>query len=212
MSNESEAWIAVELSPLGDQKVEENKIEGILRSLLPRTESPHPIFVPAIQIHKNGRPYMYRIMEGYAFIASGLRDTDYFRLERSPYVESVISSPSEESVRVCRRIPDKDIQDLRVKLHAASSATLSVGNWVKILNGSYAKLEGEVVAVRGEVSDVLVEMRSTRIIVPIKNASLEIQEERTSRADDFDRGIYAPLPERCQPLSIFLISEHLGDL
>lgn len=212
MKNVSEYWIAVELSPLGDQKVEEGKLESILRGLLPKSDYPISIFVPAAQIHKNGRPYMYRLMEGYAFIEGSLRDTDYFKLERSPYIDSVMSFPSEESIRTCKRIPNSDIQTLQNKLYSISSSNLSVGNWVSILNGSYARMEGEVVNIRDNVADVLIELRSLKMIVPINNTSLEIQEEKTARSELWDLGVYAELPSRCAPLSVFEIRLHIGEI
>lgn len=212
MKNVSEYWIAVELSPLGDQKVEEGKLESILRSLLPKTDSPIPIFIPAAQIHKNGRPYTYRLMEGYAFIDGSLRDTDYFKLERSPYVDSVMSFPSEESIRSCKRIPNSDVQTLQDKLYSISSSNLLVGNWVSILNGSYARMEGEVVSLRESVADVLIELRSLKMIVPISRSSLEIQEEKTVRSELWDSGVYGELPSRCAPLSVFEVRNHIGEL
>lgn len=212
MKNESEYWIAVELSPLGDQKVEEGKIESILRGLLPKTDSLIPIFIPAAQIHKNGRPYMYRLMEGYAFIDGSLRDTDYFKLERTPYVVSVMSFPSEESIRSCKRIPNSDVRVLQDKLYSISSSNLSVGNWVRILNGSYAKMEGEVVNLRETVADILIELRSLKMIVPISRSSLEIQEEKTFRSELWDSGKYGDLISRCAPLSVFDVRLHIGDL
>jgi len=212
MKNVSEYWIAVELSPLGDQKVEEGKLDSILRSLLPKSDSPIPIFIPAAQIHKNGRPYTYRLMEGYAVIDGSLRDTDYFKLERTPYVDSVMSFPSEESIRSCKRIPNSDIKVLQDKLYSISSTNLSVGNWVSILNGSYARMEGEVVSIRESVADVLIELRSLKMIVPISKSSLEIQEEKTVRSELWDSGVYRDLPSRCAPLSVFEVRLHIGEL
>ena len=77
-SRDEITWVVLELTHAGEQKaIEGNLAEALSRELrLPRG---HLIFVPSITQSKNERhPAVIQLIEGYAFVASGLPDAQYF--------------------------------------------------------------------------------------------------------------------------------------
>jgi transcription antitermination factor NusG len=165
------AWVVVELSYLGETKVS----EGTLLSLLHKESKlslSHPVFIPSITYSKSGEVVTFHLMEGYIFIATGLPEPFYFGLEQSPYVERVITTERSPS-RFLNTVQNRYIEDLRKKLREMVSTDLEEGMDVKILDGTYAKLQGKVVGLLDEVASVFLELRSAHFIVSIPRAFLE---------------------------------------
>jgi transcription antitermination factor NusG len=191
--------------------MDEGKIEKLIRNALPSALPDHPIFVPCMQVHKHGRPFNFKLMEGYVFVESSLPEIEFLRLERSPYVQSVMSSPSLEGIRVCLRIPNSNIDELRHKLKRMANTVFHVGMGVKITTGTYSKLEGEIVAIHDNHCEILIDLRSLMTIVKISNSALEIVDEKTERAIKLDAGIMPNYPQRVAPLSVYDMVEMLGE-
>ena len=138
-------WIAIELSPLGEQKVKEGTLESTLRQDL-GADSNFPIFIPATTFYKDSRTVSIILMEGYAFVSSGLPDVRYFSLEKRGYVSQILSTTAgKHNVRVLVSMPDSKIQALREKLSRLLSAEVEVGSTVRITGGKYRNLDGPVI-------------------------------------------------------------------
>jgi transcription antitermination factor NusG len=170
-------WVAVELTPLGEAKVEDLTLEASLRQDL-NSEPDHPIFIPARIYQKGHRTVVVYLMQGYVFVAAGLPDTSYFDLERKPYVNKVMSALSgPHRIRTLSVIPNERIEDLRMKLREQVSSDIKIGDWVTIVDGPYKALEGRVVGSGEENSFVEIRLRSLNLIATIPFVFLESTEE-----------------------------------
>jgi transcription antitermination factor NusG len=161
-------WATLELTKPGELKAIEGKLEGSLRSLLGVDET-FKVFVPYASYTKGGRTVSVRLIEGYAFVATGLPEVRYFALERSPFVARVFSS-NIRGMRVIHTLPNKEVEGMKSRLAESLSSDLEVGARVKITGGNYRDLEGVVVDLYDHRVAVKVEFRSlTSITILPKN-------------------------------------------
>jgi len=134
----------------------------------------HPVFIPAATYLRNGHRVTIHLMEGYAFVATGLPETDYFALERDcPHVKKVLASPGPSNIPVLSVIGDKDVDEMRSQLRQVVSADIDVGMRVSVTQGTYAKLDGLVMDVDENEAQVLIELRSFKLIRSIPRVFLE---------------------------------------
>lgn len=167
-------WIALELSRAGEIKVEEGSLESSLRRRLD-LDSVFPIFIPSITYKKNGRNVTLHLMEGYAFVGSGLPDITYFSLEKKTnYVKQVLSNMSLNGIRVLSVIPNSYIIELKKQMRNLISMDISLRDRVKIVGGLYSSLFGEVIEVQEETAIVKITMRSLSIITQLPKMFLEL--------------------------------------
>lgn len=164
------SWVVFELSYLGEQKVEEGYLSKILQQEHPFLVD-HSIFIPSLIYSKSNEIVTFHLMEGYIFIATGLDDSLYFELETSPYIQKVVTSGY--PFRTLNTVQDHYIQSLRAKLREMTSLDLIEGMEVKILEGTYSKLQGKILDLFDDVVSILVEMRSANFIVSLPKAFLE---------------------------------------
>lgn len=125
--------------------VEEGTLLAHLRSDL-RVDDTFPIFSPSITYPKGNRTITLHLVEGYVFVGSGLPETQYFALERKPYVAQVISSVGgPHNMRALNVISNADIESLKRQLRQMVSSDIQVDDLVRVLDGTYRALEGKVV-------------------------------------------------------------------
>lgn len=159
-------WATLELTKLGEQKAIEGKLEAALRSLL-SVDSTFPVFVPYATYSKGGRTVSVRLIEGYAFVATGLSETAYFRLERSALVQRVFSSHLKNGMRVLHALPNGEVTTMRERLAESLGADLEVGARVRVTGGNYRDLEGVVIDLYEKRVAVQVVFRSLTSIAVI---------------------------------------------
>lgn len=164
-------WVVIELSPLGESKVEDGTLERTLRRDL-GVDGDFPIFIPVLSYPKGSRTINIHLMEGYVFVATGLPDTTYFALERKEYVESVISTPGR--VRTMNVVPNKKIQELRAQLRQMVAADIQVGSTVRVTNGPYRNLEGTTITIDKDNASVRFLLRSLDMIATIPLVFLDV--------------------------------------
>jgi len=169
-------WVVIELTSLGEAKVDDGTLEEALRTDL--DGGPHfPIFVPATMYRKGGRTHVVALMQGYVFVGSGLSDVAYYRLEQKPYVSQVISTVSgPHEMRVLSTIPDKKIREMRHQLRQKVSSDIKQGDWVTVIKGTHRSLEGEVMGMEAEDAFVKIELRSIKLIATIPLVFLEAKD------------------------------------
>lgn len=176
-------WVTLELTSLGEIKVE----EGILTKILCKemgVSQTHPIFIPTAQYDQNGRKISLHLMEGYVFIATGLEEQIYFDLEKTPYVEQVFSSMSPTSgLKTLQVISNQYIEEMRNSIRGMSCQSLKVGNRVLIVKGAYRLLEGSIVGFEGENAYVSVVLRSLSVIVTLPKVFLDLLSEEGNEND-----------------------------
>ncbi len=163
-------WVVIELSHLGETKVDEGTLEATLRRDLD-VHDDFPIFIPIISYPKGSRTINIHLMEGYVFVGSGLQDTAYFALERKEYVTQVISTPGR--VRSLSVVPNAKIEDLRNQLRKLVASDLNVGASVRVTNGTYRNLEGLAIIVSGDTAIVRIKLRSLDLMATIPTVFLE---------------------------------------
>lgn len=163
----------LELTRTGESRVDEGTLAPALRDALDAPKD-HPVFIPSVTYLRGGHRVTVHLMEGYAFVASGLPETRYFALEReSPHVKKVLATRSPKSIPVLSVVGDRDIDDMRNRLREVLAADIEEGMRVNITQGTYAKLDGLVLDVDEEEAQVLIEMRSFKVIRSIPRVFLE---------------------------------------
>lgn len=172
---DEQTWVTLELTALGQQKIEEGTLED---DILEALGAPFhwPIFVPARTYQRGKKTVTVHLMEGYAFVGTGFDEQRYFALERtaSKLVAQVMSVDTADGIRVLHTIPDHHVQGWKEKLKDEIASDIREGMNVRITDGKLCNLEGEVVSVRGEYADVLVKLRSRHIITSHPRYCLDV--------------------------------------
>jgi transcription antitermination factor NusG len=169
---DEQTWVTVELTHLGEAKVVEGTIEASLRRDLGVDED-HPIFIPCALYQGDGRHTTIHLMEGYIFVASGLPETAYFRLEQQPYVAQVMSTQVRGSLRVLSVITDTHIREMKAKLREMVTSEIPVGAQVRIQEGTYRNLIGRVTGIDNGSAFVHIRLRSLEVVATVPRIFLE---------------------------------------
>lgn len=171
-------WVVLELTRAGEQSVEDGTLDISLREAL-GVDQTHPVFIPSAVYLRGGKRVAVHLMEGYAFVASGLPDTQYFALEHvCPQVKQVLSYSSEEGgLRTLSTLGDPKIADLRQQLRQHVSTDLDIGMQTTITEGGYKNLEAEVMYLDADDAVVCIELRSIKIITRLPRFFLEPSSE-----------------------------------
>lgn len=167
--------MAVELTSYGEKLIEERRLARSIRRLLD-VEPTWPVFIPVKIYEKNGRTVALHLMEGYVFIASGLDEIKYFRLENTKIVDHVLATRSPRGIRALKVIKDREIKQLRKQLRAEISSYMSPGSEIMVTQGLYARLPGIVVdSLEDDPENILVsfKLRSLERICKIPRAFVE---------------------------------------
>lgn len=176
---DSRNWVVIELTRAGEEKVEDGSIASLIRGVL-KVDASYPVFVPSITYESGGRRTTIHLMEGYAFVAAGLPEVTYFKLEgRSAYIRKVLTTKSPSGMRVLSVIPDESVQEMRRQLSQQVSTDLVDGMHVVVTDGVYTNLDGEIVGFHGTDAHVRFVLRSLDLIarvpkillIPVKEGS-----------------------------------------
>lgn len=188
-------WVALELTKAGEQKAIDGTLADALRASLGVPDT-HSIFVPYASYSKGGRTVSVRLIEGYAFVASGLVETRYFALERGPLVEQVMSSKGAHNMRVLQTVPDHKVQALIGQLREQVSSDLEIGTRVKIIGGNYVHLEGVIVDLTDDRAAVRIRLRSLDVVAFLPKVFIDvISDEVETDSNEVDALDVADGPE-----------------
>lgn len=171
---DSQTWVAVELTHLGEQRAAEGTLGKFLRKEL-GVDDDWPVFIPSVTYIKDGRKTTVHLMEGYAFVATGLPETTYFALERKANVTQVLSVRGSKGMRALHVLRDDRIQEIRHRMRALQAESIPIGSKVIIMDGTYSALHGSVVDVEGDMVQVCIMLRSLNIIATIPRNFLEVE-------------------------------------
>lgn len=167
------SWAVLELTRAGENRAEDGTLNDALREALD-TSPDHPIFVPSTAYMKDGLRVAVHLMEGYAFVATGIPEATLFGLERDcPYVKKVLASPGPQGMPVLSVISDDDVEEMRSRLRDTIAKDIDIGMQVKINQGTYARLTGDVLDVEGDDAHVHIKLRSFEVIRSIPKMFLE---------------------------------------
>ena len=156
-------WVVLELTRQGEKLIEEEGFESEIRRILD-VEDDWPVFIPARIFKKKGRRVTIHLMEGYAFVASGLDEVRYFRAENTKMIAAVLATRGARGIRALSTIPDNRVVELRRQLNAEVAADIIPGMKVMVTDGVYSKLEGIVLDTQGDHATVHFELRSLEVI------------------------------------------------
>ena len=168
-------WVILELTRQGEQKVAEGVFDKVLRKAM-SLEDAHGVFVPSMTYKKAGRTVTLHLMEGYAFVESGLPETAYFKMEAHQDVKRVMSSASPSGMRILHTLPDKDILSMRDKLRTMVMGDVTPGSTVNISDGPYRGMDGEVLDLEEDYAILKISMRSLAIVTKIPQVFLEVED------------------------------------
>ena len=161
-TRDEQTWLILELTHQGEKAAESGLLDSLLRKQGGISPA-HPIFVPCLSYEYQGRRSVLSVMEGYAFIASGIDRDSYRKFGSSPYVQRILVRGS--GIRkVPETIPDSAIRDLRLKLNQMVGFELEEGMKVRVVGGPLMGIVGKVIELDGGFASVLVEMRSIHAV------------------------------------------------
>ena len=169
---DEETWVVLELTRQGELRAEEGTLA---KSLVDALDAPdHPVFVPAITYDRDGTRVTVHLMQGYAFVASGLPESAYFALvHRCQFVRKVLSAAMSNGMPVLQVVPDQHVRELRRQLQEQVASDIDDGMCVKITQGVYGGLTGKVVGSDGDKALVHIKLRSFEVIRTIPKFFLE---------------------------------------
>lgn len=177
-SRDEMTWVVLELTHAGEQKaIEGNLAAALIREL--RLPQDHPIFIPSITQNKDERhPAIIQLIEGYAFVASGLPESTYFAAEGRHLIKRVLSVTGPKGMRVLSVIPDSRIKSMIRKFREMVYSDVTIGEIVKIVSGKYSKMEGEIVELLpdGQIA-VRIKLRSIDIVTLVSRSMLGVPGE-----------------------------------
>lgn len=155
-------WVVLELTPQGERLAEDGQLADALRDVA-KLESDYPVFVPYLSYVHEGTRSLFSVMEGYAFMASGLDRDEMDLILRSMYVRKFLSRRLSTRVSY-ETLPNRKIEDLRQSLREIVAVEIICGMDVVVEDGPLCGIKGKVVGVTDTHADLLVEMRSLRAI------------------------------------------------
>ena len=160
---DSITWVVLELTPTGELLAEDGQLENHLRKELDLPEE-HPVFVPYTVIVRHGRKSVINVIEGYAFLATGLPDVVYFRLSNTANVKKVLSRKSQSGLNTITPVPDSSVKDLQKRLREMISREIEVGTDVRVHEGLHTGLVGKVIDSHGDDAFVMVKLRTIETV------------------------------------------------
>lgn len=170
---DSTTWVALELTRHGERLIEEGTLVNELRRALDIDED-WPIFIPSKIYEKKGRRVTVHLMEGYAFVATGLDEVRYFRLENTKLVSQVLSEKKGGGgIRVLSTISNARVVELRRQLNEEVASDIIPGMPVLVTDGIYSRLEGVVLDVEGDYAVVHFELRSLKVLSKVPKVFLD---------------------------------------
>lgn len=146
---DSPTWVAVELSVMGENRLEEGVIDKIIRKQL-GVEPNYPIYVPRSVYRNEDEMVSLHLLNGYIFIRSGLPETSYFKLESTMYVSRVLSEFSSNGIRTLSVISDKTIKEMEHQIKCLSVNNLVKGSQVTVTDGGYRGIDMTVMDIMGD--------------------------------------------------------------
>ena len=172
---DQKTWAIVELSALGEQKVENGTLEILIRQDL-RLPDDVPIFIPARTYRRDSNVYTLYLLSGYIFIGSDAEDMVLYRLESLPYVSQVISHKNKRGLKVLKTIPNSEIEKMRQELRSSIVQDFPVGNRVDVVDGLYRNFEGELLQVIENSAVVHLKLRTLETLAKIPLVFLEVSD------------------------------------
>ncbi len=168
-------WIVLELNPRGEQEDPD-----LVRAAISHSLKEAEIFVPAAVTQVGDDRVIHYLMDGYAFVrVDGRQPTDYFRLEGSRYVQTVLVRPGPGSrARRLSLVKDQAILRMRDQIKQLTDQGIGVGDVVRITSGPYRNMRATVVEEIPEegMVQVYIKLRSKQSLMTLPRSFLVVAE------------------------------------
>jgi len=168
-------WVTLELARSGEVYAVEGTLAAHIRRDL-QVDEDHEVFVPVALFRKNNRVVPIHLVEGYAFVASGLDDVAYYALEREPYINQVMSSRTgPHRMRCLSVVPNFQVEAMRDELRRMVTAEVPLHAMVNITQGAYRGLEGRVCGLDEDNAFIRIRLRSLEVVATVPRIFIEEQ-------------------------------------
>lgn len=166
-------WYVLELSSVGEQKLEEGTLEKFITKDLGLDPADKNLFIPSHCIVKNGKRHYLHLMQGYVFLnTKNVQEHFLFNLEKKPYITRVLSKFN-KGQRIFQVLTDDSIEKLKQELATISTKDLAEEQDVIVKQGLFKNLEGVVVHVLNETAVVKISFRTLELLADIPKIYLE---------------------------------------
>lgn len=161
-TRDQKTWCVLELTRLGEKAAVTGELEKHLKELFGLRSG--QIFIPYKVCFCDSRETIFNVMEGYCFVE--------YLLDARAYISSAIDSPYLKNAlyskigyeHIIHTIPNSRLEELRKKLNEMTSSSLSPGDKVLVLTGTFEGIEGEILEVTQEYACLHIKMRSFEAI------------------------------------------------
>jgi 5'-3' exonuclease/transcription antitermination factor NusG len=138
------------------------------------------VFVPAAVTQVGGDRVIHYLMDGYVFVrVDGRQPTDYFKLEGSRYVQTVLVKPGAGSrSKRLSLVQDHAILRMRDQIKQLTDQGIGIGDVVRINSGPYRNMRATVVEEIAEegMVQVYVKLRSKQSLMMLPRSFLMVVE------------------------------------
>ncbi len=167
-------WVVLELNSRGEQE-DPDLVRGSIAHTLKAAE----VFLPAVVTQVGDDRVIHYLVDGYAFVKFDRQPVDYFRLEGSKYIQSILVKPGAGSRhRRVSTVDDRDILRMQDQIKQLVDQGIGIGDVVKITSGPYRNMQATVVEEIPETRSVQVHirLRSKQSLVTLPRSFLIIVE------------------------------------
>jgi len=168
-------WIVLELNPRGEQEDPD-----LVRKAISYSLKEAEIFVPAAVTQVGDDRVIHYLMDGYVFVkVDGRQPTDYFKVEGSKYVQTVLVKPGAGSrARRLSLVQDQAILRMRDQIKQLTDQGIGVGDVVRITSGPYRNMRATVVEEIPEegMVQVYIKLRSKQSLMTLPRSFLVVVE------------------------------------
>lgn len=168
-------WIVLELNPRGEQEDPD-----LVRKAISYSLKEAEIFVPAAVTQVGDDRVIHYLMDGYVFVkVDGRQPTDYFKIEGSKYVQTVLVKPGPGSrARRLSLVQDQAILRMKDQIKQLTDQGIGVGDVVRITSGPYRNMRATVVEEIPEegMVQVYIKLRSKQSLMTLPRSFLVVVE------------------------------------
>lgn len=169
------SWIVLELTQRGEQDDPDTVATSIAKTLkLP----PSDVYIPVAVTQVGTDRVFQHLYEGYAFAKYARTPQDYFRLENTKYVQSVLLKVgSGNKASRISSVSDSDILKMQDRVKQYADQGIGVGDIVRILSGPYRNIQAEVLVDIPETKtvQVFVKLRSKQTLLNLPRSFLVVE-------------------------------------
>jgi hypothetical protein len=160
-------WVVLELNPLCDKLHYLDLIKKISRLLGGKVE----VYIPVSTFIRRGEETVIPLVEGYVFVEGSLPEKDYFKLERSPFIDNVLTMDGDNGKRSISYVDESSIQDLRSKAITLTEGEFAKDQVIFIIEGVYRNLYGKIIGEKGPDLEIEIQgLQSIQAVVTIPKA------------------------------------------